>query len=245
MVDGTRDDASLDQAMLYARDLVRLQTLKKAYERLLPTPLEEGELPKAELREATVLFTDVRGFTSLAERLQGDAAALLGVMNEHLSVVVRAVQACGGAVEKFGGDGVLATFGARSHQEDHRDRALAAALGAIGANERLNRRRSTDWGFRLEMGAALASGQVVTGPLGPPERWEMGVLGDTVNVAARLVARAAPSEVLMTDIAYGELSNGVKADLVGDLGVRGRIAGVRVFRIGMGGAQNPPPSAAA
>ena len=87
-------------------------------------------------------------------------------MNEHFRVVVRAVVRCGGTVEKFLGDGLLATFGAWADQADHPTRALAAAIAIIGANEALNRRRSAEWGFRLEVGVALCSGRIVVGTMG-------------------------------------------------------------------------------
>ncbi|HEY3060368.1 MAG TPA: adenylate/guanylate cyclase domain-containing protein, partial [Chloroflexota bacterium] len=143
---GAQSDGNA-QALLFARDLAKLNTLRRAYERLVPAPVDREE-PTATVREATALFTDLRGFTHLAERFAEDPAALLAVVNEHLAVAVRAVTRCGGVVEKFVGDGLLATFGARAEQPDHRERALAAALGVVGANEALNRRRSSAWGFR-------------------------------------------------------------------------------------------------
>src|SRR6266567_1563089 len=115
-----------------------------------------------------------RDFTRLMERFADDPVSVMRVVNEHLAVAVGAVTRCGGVVEKFVGDGLLATFGARADQPDHRERAVAAALGVIGANEALNRRRSAGWGFRLEVGAGVASGRLVLGLLGPPERAELG-----------------------------------------------------------------------
>lgn len=218
------------QALLYARDLAKLNSLRRAYERLVPSPVDEEE-PTATVREATVLFTDLRHFTHLAELFADDPQALLSVVNEHLSVVVRAVARCAGVVEKFVGDGLLATFGARSDQPDHRERAVAAALGVVGANEALNRRRSDAWGFRLEVGVGAAAGPIVVGRVGSRERAELGVLGDPINVAARLVARAAPGEVLLAESVYSGLARAVRADMLGRSAVRGRDGELNVYRV--------------
>jgi len=223
-------DANDTQALLFARDLARLNALRRAYERLVPAPVDADQA-SATVREATALFTDLRQFTHLAEVFASDPAALLSVVNEHLTVAVRAVSRCGGIVEKFVGDGLLATFGARADQPDHRERALAAALGVVGANEALNRRRSNEWGFRLEVGVGAAAGPIVVGRVGSAERAELGVLGDPINIAARLVARAAAGEVLLAESVYAGLAATVRADLLGRSAVRGRDGELNIYRV--------------
>ena len=225
--------AADEQALLFARDVARLHRLRRAYERLVPArlDLEAPGSGEAVVRESTALFTDLRHFTRLMEGFADDPVPVLRVVNEHLAVAVGAVTRCGGVVEKFVGDGLLATFGARSDQPDHRERAVAAALGVIGANEALNRRRSATWGFRLEVGAGVASGRIVLGLLGPPERAELGILGDAVNVAARLVARARPGEVLLSGSVYRGLAGSVRADLLGPMAVRGRHGKIDLYRV--------------
>src|SRR5437879_6579179 len=196
------------QALLFARDVARLNRLRRAYERLVPARLdpEAPGIGDALVRDCTAMFTDLRHFTRLMEGFADDPVSVMRVVNEHLAVAVGAVTRCGGVVEKFVGDGLLATFGARADQADHRERAVAAALGVIGANEALNRRRSADWGFRLDVGAGVASGRIVMGLLGPPERAELGILGDAVNVASRLVGLARPGEVLLSGSVYHGLA---------------------------------------
>ncbi len=221
------------QTIQYARDLARLHTLRRTYERLLPTRLDPTapRPPAPEVRVATVLFTDIRGFTALAERFADDPAGLLGVVNEHLAVAVRAITRCGGVIEKFVGDGIMATFGARGDIGNHRDRALAAGLGVVGANEALNHRRAEEWGFRLEVGIGAAAGKLVVGEIGSAERSELGVLGDPVNVASRLVNDARPGEILLADSVYHELAESVRADLLTRAPVRGRDGEVEIYRI--------------
>lgn len=223
-------DQREEQTLLFARDLARLNSLRRAYERLVPTPMDMAEAPVT-VRESTALFTDLRHFTHLAEMFSDDPATLLRVVNEHLTVAVRAVTRCSGVIEKFVGDGLLATFGARSDQPDHHERALAAALGVVGANEALNRRRSAVWGFRLDVGVGAAAGPIVVGRIGSAERAELGVLGDPINIAARLVSQAAPGEVLLAGSVYENLTGAVRADLVGRSAVRGRDGELNVYRI--------------
>lgn len=222
------------QLLIYARELARLQRLRRAYEHLIPDTLDPAAPtpPPPVVRTATALFTDVRGFTGIAERFADDPAGLLEVINAHFTAVVGVISRCGGVVEKYVGDGLLATFGARGELPDHCARALAAALAVVGANEALNRRRASAWGFRLDVGVGAAAGKVVVGAIGPPSRLELGVLGDPINVASRLVARAGPGEVLLETSVYSGAATHVRADLVDRAAlVRGRAGAVDIYRI--------------
>jgi adenylate cyclase len=186
------------------------------------------------VREVSVLFTDLRGFTPLAEEYQAHPEQLLEVVNAHLAAIVPSITWVGGVVEKFLGDGLMATFGARNSLVDDAGAAVEAALGVVAANEALNRRWAATWGFSLEVGVAAARGRVALGVLGAPERWEHGMLGDPVNVAARLVERAAPGEVLLTEGIRRGL-RGLPASLVAQIAVRGRRQAIQVYRIAASG----------
>src|SRR5204862_7926336 len=122
---------------------------------------------------------------------------------------------------------------------DHPTRALAAAIAIIGANEALNRRRSAEWGFRLEVGVALCSGRIVVGTMGPPERCELGIIGDPVNVASRLAAVAGPSEVLLSESTYQAVAGQVSADILGARPIRGRTGTIPLYRLRFGSAAQP------
>lgn len=226
------------QALIFAREVRQLQALRREYERLVPVGLDLGSArgSLATLRDATVLFTDVRGFTGLAEHFADDPMALMEVVNEHLGAVVGALTECGGVIEKYVGDGVMATFGARGDLPRHQEAAVAAAFGVIYANDTLNRRRAEAWGFRLEVGVGVAAGCIAVGRVGPPERAEMGVLGDTVNVAARLVAQAGPGEVLLDASAYCDQVRMVAAEDLGPVALRGRSRQIEARRIRLLGA---------
>lgn len=137
-------------------------------------------------REVSILFQDIRGFTALSERL--DPATLLDVLNQFFTEVVAAVEAEGGVVKQFLGDGAMALFGAPQAVPDHAQRAVRAALGVVQRlgvlNERLRERGLSP----LEIGIGVHSGKVVAGLIGPDSRSEYGVVGDAVNLASRIEA---------------------------------------------------------
>lgn len=127
--------------------------------------------------EITALFLDVRGFTSYSERLP--AGEVVAMLNRLFEIVVPIVHGHGGHVDKFVGDGLLAVFGVPQRHTDHADRALAAALSIAAAVERRSEGEP-------RIGIGLNSGTVVAGNLGGAGRFEFTVIGDTVNVAARV-----------------------------------------------------------
>ncbi len=199
--------------------------------------MDGNDVPLPVVWTASVLFTDIRGFSRLTERFASDPAGLLDVLNAHLKKVVRSIAICGGVIEKFVGDGVMATFGASDHQPDHVERAMAAAIGLVGANEALNRRCAGAWGFRLEVGVGIASGPVVIGAVGSADRSELGVLGDAVNVAARLVTHAGPGEVLMTGTVYSAVADMLQSELTNQSTVRGRSGTLEIYRMSLLGGR--------
>ncbi len=222
------------QTLRYAHDLAQLQRLRHAYERFLPEGLTpDAQAPAAAVREATSLFTDLRGFTALSERFMDRPDELLTIINEHMSVVVKAIRRCDGVVEKFVGDGVFATFGARGDLQDHTQRAVAAGLAILGSNELLNRKHAATRDFRLDVGVGIAVGRMVVGVIGPAERAELGVLGDTVNVASRLVSQAQPGEILLTEATYMAAKGDINPEVVGRKTLRGRSGPLVVYRIGL------------
>jgi adenylate cyclase len=139
--------------------------------------LSEGTALTGEEVEVTMLFLDIRNFTGYAER--SPAPEVVGTLNRLFERIVPVIHEHGGHVDKFVGDGLLAVFGAPRRQSDHADKALAAALKMAGAVE-------AEWGDELSVGIGLNSGTVVAGNVGGAGRLEFSVIGDAVNVAARV-----------------------------------------------------------
>ena len=146
-----------------------------------------GRVPlQGERRDVSILFQDIRGFTSLSERL--DPAVLLRLLNQFFTEVVAAVEAEGGVVKQFLGDGVMALFGAPQPYPDHAERAVRAALGIVNRLKGLNETLAKEGIEPLEIGVGIHTGAVVAGLIGPDNRIEYGVVGDPVNLAARVEA---------------------------------------------------------
>ena len=146
-----------------------------------------GRVPMAgERLEVSILFQDIRGFSALAEKL--DPAALLQVLNRFFTEVVTAVEAEGGVVKQFTGDGVMALFGAPQASADHVERAARAALGIVARVARLNVALQSSGTPPLQIGVGVHTGEVVAGLIGPDARVEYGVVGEPVNLASRVEA---------------------------------------------------------
>ncbi len=150
-----------------------------------------------ERKTVAVLFSDIRGFTALAETLPADAMASL--LSEYFTVMVECVFRHGGALDKFIGDAVLAQWGAPIGAADDPDQAMLAALDMLQELQRLNAAWRAANRAELQIGIGLNVGEVFAGNIGSERRLEFTVIGDVVNVAARLCSIASAGEILLTE----------------------------------------------
>jgi adenylate cyclase len=150
-----------------------------------------------ERRDVAVLFSDIRGFTTLAARLSPVETARL--LTEYFSEMADCVFRHGGTLDKFIGDEVMAQWGAPISEPDDADRALAAALDMIAALQRLNATWLSQGRPRLQVGIGINFGEAFAGYLGSERRLEYTVIGDTVNTAKRLCSFALGGEILVSD----------------------------------------------
>jgi len=141
-----------------------------------------------ETREMTILFCDVRGFTTIAESFKNDPQGLTTLINRLLTPLTAAVHAHAGTIDKYIGDCVMAFWNAPLDNPNHARDAAAAALDMLAAVERLNaeRLRESADAAPLGIGVGINSGDVVVGNIGSDQRFDYSVLGDAVNLAARL-----------------------------------------------------------
>jgi len=185
-------------------------------------------------RDCTVLFSDLRGFTSFAEQLP--AARVIEVVNCYLNEMSEAILGAGGTLISYMGDGIMAVFGAPLEQPDHADRALAAAREMIGPRLAAFNAWIAAQGHdhRFVMGVGLNSGPVMAGNIGSERRVEYTALGDTTNTASRLEGMTKDSgHMLFLADSTRERLRTSPGDLahVGELEVRGRVAAVPVWTI--------------
>jgi adenylate cyclase len=168
-----------------------LQSFGRVVEPGVRDRLLSGEVgEKGELRQATVLFCDLRGFTALSEARGAEEA--VATLNAFFTVTTAWVRECGGIVDKFIGDAALVVFGLLDEDRSEAGARRAAAAGmrcALGLEEKLqtvNDQRRSEGKDELAVTIAIHSGEVVAGVIGSFDRHEFTVVGDTVNVAARL-----------------------------------------------------------
>jgi len=148
-------------------------------------------------RTVAVLFSDVRGFTALAESMRPEETASL--LTEYFTEMVDCVFRNEGALDKFMGDEIMAQWGAPIGTDDDADHAMTAALEMIQDLGRLNDIWRANGQPELQVGIGLSYGEVFAGNIGSEKRLEFTVIGDTVNVANRLCSAAGPGEILVSD----------------------------------------------
>ena len=220
----------------FAERIRREALVRSNFERFFAPSLAEriAALPGAarlggERRQVAVLFSDIRDFTPLAEPMEpADVAALL---TEYFTQMVECVFRHGGTLDKFMGDAVMAQWGAPIAADDDPDRALAAATDMQRALETLNERWRAQGRPAIGIGVGVAWGEVFAGNIGSERRMEYTIIGDTVNVAARLCKAAAPGEVLVTDDLRRVLRAPPPLTACPPLALRGKSQPVPVFRV--------------
>jgi adenylate cyclase len=213
---------------------------RDAFARFVPESVVDQVLQDADgLRlggvrgEATVMFSDLRGFTSFAETLQPEQ--VIDALNRYLTAMSEAILDHGGTLVAYMGDGIMAVFGAPLQQDDHADRALAAARDMLTQLEGFNSwLREQDLHDGFKMGIGLNTGAVMSGNVGSERRLEYTALGDTTNTAARLegMTKGTPYQLYVSDSTRAALREPA-GDLVevGEFEVRGRKAKIKLWSL--------------
>jgi class 3 adenylate cyclase len=178
--------------------------------------------------EATIVFSDIRGFSSLAERLAPrEVAEMIG---RHLAAMVEVVTTHGGVVDKFTGDAVMAVFGAPRPAHDHARRALMCAAAMQHRQLALNEAAEHSGLPTSQIGIGINTGTVIAGTVGGPGRLNYTVLGDAVNVAQRLESQAGGGEILAAALTVLQ-AGADRAEPIGPLQIKGRKDLVYTYRI--------------
>jgi class 3 adenylate cyclase len=199
-------------------------------------PLVQGSIepkPGGELCELTVMFADLPGFTELTEML---GAGVEPHLTRFLTIAVAAIHAEGGTVDKFIGDAVMAIWNAPGRQADHAARACRAAMAIREAMHEVPPSTAGEDAIRVRIG--INSGKALIGNFGSAERLSYTAIGDTVNLASRLVnvAKESGVEIVLSDATMRELGGKPQTRPLGLATVRGKARPVRVHTIDRSGA---------
>jgi adenylate cyclase len=202
---------------------------KDVYHQLMTNP-ELAELG-GKRREMTVLFSDIRGFTSVTER--GDPEALVAQLNEYFSRMVEIVFRHHGTVDKFVGDMVMALFGAPLDDPDHAEHAVQAALDMIRELGELNKTWAARGMAQLDIGIGINSGEMIAGNIGSSSIMSYTVIGDNVNLGSRLESlnKEYKTRIIMSDATRLRLTSPYDTRPLGDVVVKGKTRPVAIYEI--------------
>ncbi|OGH58066.1 MAG: hypothetical protein A3G34_05880 [Candidatus Lindowbacteria bacterium RIFCSPLOWO2_12_FULL_62_27] len=166
--------------------------------------LKSGALGGEE-RKVTMLFSDLRGFTALSEKLTPHQ--VITMLNEYMTRMAICIDEEGGVVDKFVGDEIMALFGAPVAHADDAERAVRAGVKKREALKKFNEERAGRGEFEIRMGIGINTGRVVAGNMGSDNRRNYTVIGAACNLASRLCANAAASQILVSESTYQEIKD--------------------------------------
>ena len=202
---------------------------KDVYEQLLAHP-DRAELGGAR-REMSVLFSDIRGFTTVTEK--GNPEELVAQLNEYFSRMVDIVFAHGGTVDKFVGDMVMALFGAPVADPAHGEHAVAAAVHMVSELASLNRKWAQEGRAQLDIGVGVNSGEMIAGNIGSSSIMSYTVIGDNVNLGSRLESlnKDYKTRIIISDATRTRLTGEYDIRSLGEVVVKGKTRPVAIFEV--------------
>lgn len=235
-----------------ARAFNRMISALQVFETYVPKQLvlrimQSGETVQAtEERVLTIMFTDIRGFSTLAEHM--DAGEIAGLLNDHFNMLAEAIENEGGTVDKYIGDAIMAFWGAPEDMPDHAARAMRAGAEIQQRIRADNLQRMNAGEPPLAVRVGIHTGAVVVGNIGSKNRINYTIVGDTVNIASRIdsIAKELATDedciVLLSDdtlaLAGGEPPAGCTVTSLGERQIRGREGTVAIFRLDAAGTDS-------
>ena len=224
-------------SMLMIEDISTEKRIKSTMARYMDPSLAERVLQAGQdilgghAGDATVLFSDIKGFTTLTEEL--GAAETVGLLNEYFTLMVDCVSQEGGMLDKFIGDAVMAVFGTPLAHEDDPDRAVRAAIAMIRALEGYNARRQAEGRNSIDIRVGVNTDVIVSGNIGSPKRMDYTVIGDGVNLASRLegACKVYGAHILVSENTFERLHGTYRSREIDRIIVKGKTRPVAIFEI--------------
>lgn len=206
-----RERDQMEERARFVRETFGRYVTDAVVQTLLDEP--EGLRLGGEKREISILMSDLRGFTSLCERLPPET--IVSLLNGYFGAMTEIVLSHGGTIDELLGDAMLVIFGAPLAQPDHADRAVSCAIAMQRAMDAVNERSDAQGLPRLEMGIAINTGEAVVGNIGSQRRTKYGVVGSHVNLTARIEALTVGNQVLVSEATWRACS--LPLDVVDEL----------------------------
>ncbi len=184
-----------------------------------------------EKRTVTVLFSDIRGFTSISEKLNPED--LVNLLNKFLTPMTEVILRNGGMLDKYIGDALMALFNAPVDVENHADRACASALEMVAILNRLNPEFRREFGITLDVGIGINTGEAVVGNMGSRQRFDYTAIGDTVNLASRLegLNKVYRTRIIVSENTKRSLREAFLLRTLDMVIVKGRSEPVRIYEL--------------
>jgi len=180
---------------------------------------------------ATVLFSDIRGFTTITEKL--GAQGTVSLLNEYFTLMVDCLQREGGMLDKFIGDAIMASFGILGDSESDEDRAVRCAIDMIRVLHGWNAQRASQEKLPVNIGVGINTDTVVSGNIGSPKRMDFTVIGDGVNLASRLesACKEYGAQILVSETTFKQLKGTYRAREIDYVVVKGKTQPVSIYEI--------------
>jgi class 3 adenylate cyclase len=234
---GSRDFVLLSKRFNQMVDgLSRAERMERAFGSYVSAPLLEriraqhGEaVVPASLRDATVFFADIRGFTAMSEKHPPEV--VVSILNRYFGEVIKLVADHQGYLNKFIGDAVVVVFNGPIDQADHAERATRCAMALQALVARLNEAGAFPEVGSLSVGVGVSTGPMVCGNIGSTQQMEYTVIGDTVNLAARLTSKAGKSEVWISERTVAALPEDIKCTALEPVEMKGKSEPVVPYRV--------------
>ena len=190
---------------------------------------EEGLKLGGSRKEVTIIFVDIRGFTTLSESVEPEE--IVAILNEYLDLTANCIFEYGGTLDKFIGDATMAIFNAPLPLDDHEMQAVKTAWamkqGAIELEKQLQER----FGKSVQFGIGIHTGAAVVGNIGSKTRMDYTAIGDTVNTAARLESNSKPGQIILSEQVYEKVKDRIYAKSLGVIQVKGKVNGISIYEL--------------
>lgn len=221
----------------YLVERKRRQTITQTFKKYMAPQVveqlikDEKVLPtlSSEKRDIAVLFVDIRGFTSMSEKVQPEE--VVDILNVYLDIITKSVYKYEGTIDKYIGDAAMVLFNAPFDQEAYEFKAVQTAVQIRESVEGFQEELSKKYGTKVACGVGVNCGPAIIGNIGSTERMDYTAIGDTVNTAARLESRAQRGQILISETMYERVKDKIDVRFVEEMELKGKKIPIKVYEV--------------